>query len=239
MKRPMPSSSAIRLLVLAALFVALLIFAVARSYSNSQRKLVDHEGQSSGGDDSSAKKSSAVVVKQQQQQQLLDCEKATAFDFHVRGFSGEDVEMRTILMGKVAIIVNVASHCGYTSSGYAALRYLLEHVGNDERLSLLLFPCNSFGQQEPDDLSTIRDFAQKNGVPVGGDRVRLFDKISLHPTKEDHQAPLFRYLTRCSNSRAVDWNWHFFLVVNGHTLRHWRPGTLGSVMLEEVSKHLV
>ncbi len=55
----------------------------------------------------------------------------------------------TELRGKVVLIANVASLCGYTESDYRLLVSLQRRFGPTERLKVLAFPCNQFGEQEP------------------------------------------------------------------------------------------
>ncbi|RYE85391.1 MAG: glutathione peroxidase [Myxococcales bacterium] len=108
--------------------------------------------------------------------------------------------------GKVMLIVNTASECGYTPQ-YAGLQRL--HEAHEKRgLAVLGFPSNDFGNQEPGDASQIRAFCQKNfGVTFP-----LFAKV--HARGPD-KAPLFRALTEQTAAPLrgeVEWNFTKFLV---------------------------
>ncbi|MBB5040144.1 glutathione peroxidase [Prosthecobacter dejongeii] len=102
--------------------------------------------------------------------------------------------------GKVLLIVNVASECGYTSQ-YAGLQALHEKYAKDG-FSVLGFPCNDFGGQEPGSEADIKNFCTsryKVSFP-------MFAKVSI---TEGNKHPLFAALT---SSSPVQWNFEKFLV---------------------------
>jgi hypothetical protein len=66
--------------------------------------------------------------------------------------------------GKVTVVVNVASYCGYTESHYNGLVALWNKLKDSGAVEILAFPCNQFGKQEPEECSTIKRFAEKKGV---------------------------------------------------------------------------
>jgi glutathione peroxidase len=103
--------------------------------------------------------------------------------------------------GKVLLVVNVASECGYTPQ-YAGLQKLYaEQKGRG--LLVLGFPCNQFGGQEPGSAAQIKSFCQKNyGVTFP-----LFEKLDV---KGAHQAPLYQFLTAKHGEPA--WNFHKYLI---------------------------
>jgi len=103
--------------------------------------------------------------------------------------------------GKVVLVVNVASECGFTPQ-YAGLQKLyLEQKGRG--LVILGFPCNQFGGQEPGSAAQIESFCQKNyGVTFP-----LFEKLEV---KGANQAPLYQFLTAKHGEPA--WNFHKYLV---------------------------
>ncbi len=109
--------------------------------------------------------------------------------------------------GKVLIIVNVASKCGFTSQ-YDGLEELYKKYFQ-KGLVILGFPCNQFGQQEPGSEQEIMDFCRLNyGVTFP-----MFAKIELNG---DNVHPLFEYLKRerpgLLGSRRIKWNFTKFLV---------------------------
>jgi len=71
----------------------------------------------------------------------------------------------TIFTGRVLLIVNVASECGYTDSNYAVFAELLDRY-HEKGLDILVFPCNEFGNQEPGTNEDIRQFILDHSKPV-------------------------------------------------------------------------
>ena len=68
------------------------------------------------------------------------------------------------LEGKITLIVNVASYCGYTESHYRGLVELYESLKDSGKFEILAFPCNQFGAQEPKSCPEIKQFAKQKGV---------------------------------------------------------------------------
>ncbi len=109
--------------------------------------------------------------------------------------------------GKVVMIVNVASRCGFTRQ-YAELQELYEKYG-DQGLVVLGFPCNQFGGQEPGSSEDILDFCQTRfGVTFP-----LFERIKVRGAGA---APLFKRLTAkdvpIEDTGAIRWNFEKFLI---------------------------
>jgi glutathione peroxidase len=123
--------------------------------------------------------------------------------------------------GKVLLIVNVASKCGFTPQ-YAGLEALHQRF-HDRGFSVLGFPCNQFGAQEPGDAAEIASFCASNfGVDFP-----LFAKIDVNG---DDTAPLYRHLKEEApgflGSRAIKWNFTKFLVDrSGKVVRRYAPQT--------------
>jgi glutathione peroxidase len=106
--------------------------------------------------------------------------------------------------GRVVLMVNVASQCGYTPQ-YAGLQALHKKYAA-KGLSVLGFPSNNFGAQEPGTDSEIAQFCQENyGVE--------FDMFSKIVVRGAGQAPLYHYLTTHPKfSGMVEWNFEKFLI---------------------------
>jgi glutathione peroxidase len=125
--------------------------------------------------------------------------------FKTKSLEGKDVDLSQY-KGKVLLIVNVASRCGFTKQ-YTALEALHEKYGK-EGLAVLGFPCDQFGHQEPGSPEQIRDFCtSKYSV-----KFDMFEKIDV---KGRHQTPLYKYLTSAdatSDPGAVNWNFEKFLI---------------------------
>jgi len=118
--------------------------------------------------------------------------------------------------GKVLMIVNVASECGYTKQ-YAGLQEVYEKY-NSQGFEILAFPCNDFGGQEPGTNEQIQNFcSSKFGVTF-----KLFDKIKV--LGED-KSPLYERLTNNSVTEKGDVKWNFekFLISkNGKIVKRFR-----------------
>ncbi len=105
--------------------------------------------------------------------------------------------------GKVLLIVNVASYCGYTPQ-YKGLEALYQKY-RDQGLELLAFPCNDYGAQEPDSNDKIQQFCEtRYGVTFP-----LFDKLHA---KGANQHPLYAKLSQTQPKGEVSWNFEKFLV---------------------------
>jgi glutathione peroxidase len=135
---------------------------------------------------------------------------AGPLDFTVKDIDGHDVNLADY-RGKVVMIVNVASKCGFTPQ-YTSLEKLYETY-KDKGLVILGFPANNFHGQEPGSNADIKTFCTlKYNVSFP-----MMSKISV---KGDDQAPLYRYLTGPGNAPFdgdIGWNFTKFLVDrNGH-----------------------
>ena len=104
--------------------------------------------------------------------------------------------------GNVLLIVNVASYCGFTAQ-YKDLQKLHE-LYSDKGLKILAFPCNDFGNQEPDSLEEIKTFCStKFNV-----KFEIFDKVHA---KGDTTEP-FTTLNKMEPEGDVEWNFEKFLI---------------------------
>ena len=126
------------------------------------------------------------------------------YNFEALSIDGEVVSF-TKFEGRVLLIVNVASNCGFTSQ-YSDLQELYEKY-REQGLSILAFPCNDFGEQEPDGDEKVKVFCQQN-FNVTFD---LFSKVSvLGPQKLD----LYQYLYDCGLvPQGGGWRSRIFAVV--------------------------
>jgi glutathione peroxidase len=120
--------------------------------------------------------------------------------FKVNTLGGEPKDLGSY-KGKVLLVVNVASECGYTPQ-YAGLQKLSE-VYQDKGLVVLGFPCNQFGAQEAGSAEQIQAFCSKNyGVTFP-----LFEKVEVKGTGK---APVYAFLTAAHGEPK--WNFHKYLV---------------------------
>lgn len=137
--------------------------------------------------------------------------KTTALQHTVKDIDGNDFDLRQ-LKGKVVLVVNVASRCGFTKQ-YAGLEKLYKDR-KDAGLVILAFPANDFGSQEPGTDAEIKDFCTTNfGV--------TFPVMSKITVKGEAKHPVYRALTENTGEFAgeVRWNFTKFLLArDGETL---------------------
>lgn len=136
-------------------------------------------------------------------------------DISVKDINGNEIALSSY-EGKVLLIVNVASFCGYTPQ-YEGLEEIYQTYKN-KGFEILAFPCNQFGQQEPGTNEEIQKFCStKYSVTF-----KLFDKIEVNGK---NRSPLFERLTNCSATEQGDVKWNFekFLIAkDGSIVRRFR-----------------
>ena len=123
--------------------------------------------------------------------------------------------------GKVLLIVNTASKCGFTPQ-YSELEELYQNL-NKSGLEILAFPCNQFGFQEPGSNEEIKEFCSLNFQTS----FPLFSKIDVKGSKAD---PLFNFLTTSKPGilglEAIKWNFTKFLISKeGEVVGRFAPNT--------------
>ncbi|WP_261527646.1 glutathione peroxidase [Burkholderia multivorans] len=139
-----------------------------------------------------------------------------------------------VYRGKVLLIVNTASECGFTPQ-YAGLQKLYERYAA-RGFFVLGFPCNQFGKQEPGDAEQIGAFCERNyGVTFP-----IFAKIDV---KGPNAHPLYRYLTDESPGifglKAIKWNFTKFLIDrDGRIVKRYAPSTKPEDIATDIEKLL-
>ena len=131
------------------------------------------------------------------------------YDFKTMSLDGKPADLAQY-KGKVSLVVNVASKCGFTPQ-YEGLEALYKEL-HGKGLEILGFPCNQFGAQEPGSEQEIESFCEINyGVTFP-----MFAKIDVNGK---NTAPLYQYLKDAKpgilGSEAIKWNFTKFLV-DGH-----------------------
>ncbi|MDC3962879.1 glutathione peroxidase [Polyangium jinanense] len=125
-------------------------------------------------------------------------------DFKMKTIFGEERSLGDF-RGKVVLVVNVASECGYTPQ-YAGLERLHERL-EAKGFAVLGFPSNDYGAQEPGTDAEIATFCtSKYGV-----KFPMFSKITV---KGSGKHPLYAFLTQAAPAGEVKWNFEKFLVGN-------------------------
>ena len=155
------------------------------------------------------------------------------YDIEVKDINGNEFTMEKY-KGKVLLIVNVASKCGFTNQ-YEGLEKLHEKYAS-KGLDVLGFPCNQFLSQEPGTEEEIKAFCQLNF----GVKFDMFSKIDVNG---DNTHPLYQYLK--DNSKGfmgidtIKWNFTKFLVdKNGKVINRYAPSTKPSELEKDIVQQL-
>lgn len=151
---------------------------------------------------------------------------SSIYDFTMRTIDGEEKSLADY-KGKVLLIVNVASECGYTPQ-YADLERLYQKYRN-KGFVVLGFPSNDYGGQEPGSNADIKKFCTtRYGVSFD-----MFEKI---PTRGEKKHPLYAYLTsNATPSGEVSWNFEKFLISrDGKIVARFKSGV--NPMSQEIIK---
>jgi glutathione peroxidase len=130
---------------------------------------------------------------------------AGIYDFKAKSLAGEDISLKRF-EGQVLLIVNTASACGFTPQ-YTGLEALYQAL-HPRGFSVLGFPCNQFGNQEPGDAKQIEQFCSTNYAVT----FPMFAKIDVNGSKAH---PLFDYLKSKKAGLlgpSIKWNFTKFLV---------------------------
>ena len=145
-----------------------------------------------------------------------------------------DIKALADYKGKVMLIVNTASKCGFTPQ-FAGLEKLYEKY-KPQGLEILGFPCNQFGGQDPGTNKEIAAFCQRNY----GVNFPMFAKVDV---KGPEAHAIFRFLTREAKgvlgSQNIKWNFTKFLVGrNGEVLGRYAPTTKPEALEADIEKAL-
>ena len=130
----------------------------------------------------------------------------TVYEFQASSIDGIDIPLSKY-RGKVLLIVNVASRCGFTPQ-YKGLENLYEKY-KDQDFLVLGFPCNQFGSQEPGTESEIKNFCETNYSV----KFPLFSKIDVNGSQAH---PLYKFLEKAKpgilGTEGIKWNFTKFLI---------------------------
>ncbi len=155
------------------------------------------------------------------------------YDFQAKTLKGDSVSLANF-KGQVLLIVNTASKCGFTPQ-YEGLQKLYDKL-HDKNFSVLGFPSNQFGEQEPGSNEDISQFCQLNyGVTFP-----MFEKIDVKGTNAH---PLFKFLTSEApgllGTEGIKWNFTKFLVDKEGTVQgRYAPQTPPEKIEEDIEKLL-
>lgn len=142
----------------------------------------------------------------------------TVYDFSCSDKAGNSVDLEEY-RGKVLLIVNTASKCGFTPQ-FAGLETLYENL-SEKGLVVLGFPCNQFGGQDPGSNTEISEFCQLNY----GVQFPMFGKVDVNGSGAD---PLFQHLKKTApgamGTERIKWNFTKFLINrDGEVVKRYAP----------------
>jgi glutathione peroxidase len=158
----------------------------------------------------------------------------TAFDFSAPRLNGKD-EKLSQYKGKVLLIVNTASECGFTPQ-YKGLQALHDQYAA-QGFEVLGFPCNQFGGQEPGEGEEISSFCELNY----GVKFPLFEKVDVNGSNAH---PLWSFLKEQAPGalgiEAVKWNFTKFLVgKDGKVVKRYAPQTEPKEIIQDIERLLI
>jgi glutathione peroxidase len=154
------------------------------------------------------------------------------YDFSAKTIEGENKSLKDY-KGKVLLIVNTASECGFTPQ-FEGLQNLYSAY-HDQEFEILGFPCNQFKHQEPGTNEQIASFCEDNyGVSF-----QMFNKVEV---KGDDAHPLFTYLTEEAKgllTKEIKWNFTKFLInKQGEVINRFAPQTEPKSLEKDIKKAL-
>jgi len=150
------------------------------------------------------------------------------YDFTAKSLAGEDVSLKRF-EGQVLLIVNTASACGFTPQ-YKGLEALQQAYAS-RGFSVLGFPCNQFGRQEPGTAAQIEEFCESNYAIS----FPMFEKIDVNGPNAH---PLYRFLRDEKSGllgSSIKWNFTKFLVDrSGRVVGRHAPTTTPGALRQEI-----
>lgn len=168
-------------------------------------------------------------IRTKPESQIMQSTKSI-YDFTMKSIDGKEISLSQF-KGKKILIVNVASECGYTPQ-YKDLQKLYDTY--KDKLTVLGFPANNFGAQEPGSDETIKTFCERNfGVTFP-----MFAKISV---TGENQSALYQWLSKKElngwNDKQPGWNFCKYLISeNGELLKFFSSSV--NPMSDEITSHL-
>ncbi len=158
--------------------------------------------------------------------------KKSIYEYSVKDINGQDIVLNQY-KGKVLLIVNVASKCGFTPQ-YKGLEEIFEEYKGE--VVVLGFPCNQFGQQEPGNAEEIKNFCSLS-YDV---KFPLFQKIDVNGPQTH---PLYEFLKEAKpgilGTEGIKWNFTKFLVNrNGEVVKRYAPNDKPESIKKDLAQYL-
>ena len=164
--------------------------------------------------------------------------KGNSMEKNIKQVTVKDIDGKSVKLsdykGKVLLIVNVASYCGFTKQ-YSGLEQIYKQY-KDKGFEVLGFPCNQFGEQEPGTNEEIKNFcSSKFDVSF-----KLFDKIDVNGS---NKSPLYSILTdnEITGKSDIKWNFEKFLIdKNGNIVARYasKVEPTGKELISAIEKEL-
>ncbi len=156
----------------------------------------------------------------------------TIYDFKVNDINGQELSLSQF-KGKVILVVNVASKCGFTPQ-YKGLEELYKEF--KDAVVVLGFPCNQFGHQEPGNAEEIKNFCSLNYDVT----FPMFEKIDVNGANAH---PLYTFLKESKpgllGTEAIKWNFTKFLVdKNGEVVKRYAPTDDAQKIKKDLAQYL-
>ena len=157
----------------------------------------------------------------------------TIADFSVETSKGDTLDLKEKL-GKVLLVANTASKCGFTPQ-YDGLEKLYQDY-SEQGFEVMAFPCNQFGGQEPGSAEEIEQFCKVNF----GLTFPLMQKIDVNGAEA---SPLFDWMKReapgLMGSKAIKWNFTKFLIDrDGNVVKRYGPTDAPAAIADDIEKLL-
>ncbi len=151
------------------------------------------------------------------------------YDYKVNTIDGKEVSLSQY-KGKKVLVVNVASKCGYTPQ-YADLQKLHETYGKD--VTILAFPANNFGGQEPGSNEDIQEFCESNY----GVKFQMFEKISCKGVDKHPSLQMAIRISRLTvpTTKSLSWNFCKYLIDENGKLVKFFPSRVNPMDEEIIS----
>lgn len=151
------------------------------------------------------------------------------YQFKAPSQSGENISLSDY-SGKVLLIVNTASKCGFTPQ-YDGLQDIYDKY-REQGFEVLGFPCNQFGQQEPGDNEEISQFCETRFHI----KFPIFSKVEVNG---DNALPLYEHLKKAApgilGTKKIKWNFTKFLINrNGEVIKRFAPQTKPEELEDEI-----
>ncbi len=154
------------------------------------------------------------------------------YDINVKSQNGSDVSLSDY-KGKVLLVVNTATHCGFTPQ-YDGLQELYEEY-KDNGFEVLDFPCNQFANQAPEGDEEINQFCSLNFNTT-------FPRFAKLDVNGENEAKLYTYLKSQKKSllgKDIKWNFTKFLVdAEGNVVSRFSPNTKPQKLKKDIEKLL-